>query len=170
MKRMLFVITAFIFLVSCGKDDSTSKKDKSPCSLISETEIKEILSLPEEAPTTMKDEVLTFPTCSYKWETLTYEDQIEISGRIITYDEAYSMMIVLVSDANKSMYERSIVVYKDAEKVSGLGEMATWGESMSQVTFLANGHLVHLHLKVSATKSENKSKAIELAKLVEERL
>lgn len=79
-------------------------------------------------------------------------------------------MIVLVANANKSMYERSIVVYKDAEKITGLGEMATWGEGMSQVSFLSNGNLIHLHLKVSGKNSENKNKAIELAKLVTERL
>lgn len=170
MKNLLFVLTVFILLSSCGKDDSTTKKEKSPCSLLSEAEIKEILSLPENAPTTMEDEELTYPTCSYKWETITYEGQINISGQTITYDEPYSLMIVLVADANKSMYERSIVVYKDAEKIADLGEMATWGESMSQVSFLSNGSLVHLHLKISGKNSENKNKAIELAKLVAERL
>lgn len=62
MKSLLFVLTAFILLSSCGKDDKTSKKEKSPCSLLSEAEIKEILSLPENAPTTMEDEELTYPT------------------------------------------------------------------------------------------------------------
>ena len=82
----------------------------------------------------------------------------------------YTLMIVTVANANKSMYEKSIVVYKDGENVSGLGEMAMWGDSMSQVTFLSDGYMIHLSLKVSADNKDNKDKAIELAKLVKERL
>lgn len=171
MKNLLFILVGFVLLTSCGKDDSKDdSKAVSPCSLLSEAEIKRILSLPEEAPTTMEDKVYTYPTCSYEWETVTYEASMEISGQVIEYEEPYKLMIVLVANASKSMYETSISVYKDAEKITGLGEMATWGEKMSQVSFLANGNLVHLNLKISGVKSENKEKAIELAKLVAKRL
>ena len=48
--------------------------------------------------------------------------------------------------------------------------MATWGDSMSQVTFLSGKNMIHLSLKISGDNKENRDKAIELAKLVEKRL
>lgn len=176
MRNLFFILASFILLTSCGGGSSSNEKSTKstkptkPCSFLTEAEIKEVLSLPEDAPTTMEDVVYTYPTCSYEWETLIYEKPTTISGQDMVLEYPYTLMIVTVANANKSMYEKSIVVYKDGENVSGLGEMAMWGDSMSQVTFLSDGYMIHLSLKVSADNKDNKDKAIELAKLVKERL
>ena len=179
MKKLVFIITAFILLSSCvnnkSKDVNNSSKDKSlkiesPCSLVSEAEIKEILSLPQDAVTTKEDVDYTYPTCSYEWETLMYVKNMTMSGQELELEYPYKLMIVLVANADDSMFEQSTVVYKDGENIAGLGEMATWGDSMSQLTFLSGGSMIHLNLKISDNANENKEKAIKLAKLIEERL
>lgn len=118
----------------------------------------------------MEDAVYTYPTCTYEWETLLYERNTTIGGKEMALEYPYKLTIVLVANANKSMYDKSIVVYQDGETVPNLGEMATWGDGMSQVSFLSKGNMVHLTLTISGDKRENKDKAIELAKLVESRL
>ena len=172
MKNLLFIITGFILLSSCVNSDSKHKspKDKSPCSLVTEAEIKEILSLPQDAPTTMDDAAYTYPTCSYEWETLNYVKNMTIGGQELALEYPYTLMIVLVPNADESMFEQSTVVYKDGEKLNGLGEKATWGDSMSQLTFLSGGNMIHLNVKTSDNLNENKDKAIKLAKLIEKRL
>jgi hypothetical protein len=147
-----------------------SSKKISPCSLLTEAEIKDVLSLPKDALTTMEDAVYTYPTCSYEWETLVYEKSTTIGGQQVALEYPYKLMIVLVANANKSMFDKTTVVYKDGESISELGEMAIWGDDMSQITFLSKEHIIHLSLNVSGNHSENKDKAIELAKLVEKRL
>lgn len=182
MRNLLIILFGFILLASCGGNSSKTESQKtesrkakssqniSPCSLLTEAEIKDVLSLPKDALTTMEDAVYTYPTCSYEWETLVYEKSTTIGGKQMALEYPYNLMIVLVANANKSMYDKSSVVYKDGENISGLGEMAIWGDGMSQVTFLSNGHMIHLSLKISGDSSVNKEKAIELAKLVEKRL
>ena len=182
MRNLLIVLFGFILFASCGGNSSKTDSPKiesrkaksseniSPCSLLTEAEIKDVLSLPKDALTTMDDAVYTYPTCSYEWETLVYKKNTTIGGQQMALEYPYKLMIVLVANADKSMYDKSTVVYKDGENISGLGQMAIWGDSMSQVTFLSNEHMIHLSLKVSDNHSENKNKAIELAKLVEKRL
>lgn len=182
MKNLLFILFGFILLTSCGGNSSKSNttepsatqakssKKISPCSLLSEAEIKDILSLPSDAPTTMEDAVYTYPTCTYEWETLVYERNTTIGGKEMALEYPYKLTIVLVANADKSMYNKSIVIYQDGENVPSLGEMATWGDGMSQLSFLSKGNMVHLNLTISGDKRENKDKAIELAKLVESRL
>lgn len=182
MKNLLIVLFGFMLITSCGGNSSKTESQKtesgkvkssesiSPCSLLSEVEIKDVLSLPKDALTTMENAVYTYPTCSYEWETLVYEKNTTIGGQQMALEYPYKLMVVLVANADKSMYDKSTVVYKNGENISGLGEMAIWGDDMSQVTFLSDGSIIHLSLKISGNNSENKDKAIELAKLVEKRL
>lgn len=179
MRKLLFILFGFILLTSCGGNGSktpsseaktTKTKITSPCSFLSEAEIKDVLSLPQDAPTTMEDVEYTYPTCSYEWKTLVYQGSTTVGKQEVALEFPYKLMIVLVSKANKSMYEKSTVVYKDGEEINGLGEMAMWGDSMSQVTFLSGGYMIHLSLKISDDNSKNRDKAIELAKLIQERL
>ncbi len=182
MRNLLIVFFGFILFASCGGNSSktespkmesrTAKSSKkiSPCSLLTEAEIKDILSLPKDALTTMEDVVYTYPTCSYEWEILVYVKNTTVGGQQMALEYPYKLMIVLVANADKSMFDKSTVVYKDGENISGLGQMAIWGDGMSQVTFLSNGYMIHLSLKISDNNSVNKDKAIELARLVEKRL
>lgn len=177
MRNLLIVLFGFILIASCGGNSSKTESQKanssksiSPCSLLSEAEIKDVLSLPNDALTKMENAVYTYPTCSYEWESLVYEKNTTVGGQQMALEYPYKLMIVLVTNANKSMYDKSTVVYKDGENISGLGEMAMWGDTMSQVSFLSEGIMVHLSLKISGNNSVNKDKAIELAKLVENRL
>lgn len=182
MKNLLFIIFSFILITSCGGNSTKTKTTEavstkaksseavSPCSLLTEAEIKDMLSIPADAPTTKEDVVYTYPTCSYEWETLIYEKNTTIGDQQMALKYPYKLMIVLVANANKSMYDKSVIVYKDGENIANLGQMATWGDSMSQVTFLAGGKMIHLSLKISGDNKENRDKAIELAKLVKKRL
>ena len=158
MKNLLFVLFSFILITSCGGNSTKNKAPEaestkaktseavSPCSLLTESEIKDVLSIPVDAPLTKEDVVYTYPTCSYEWETLIYEKNTTINGKQMALEYPYKLMIVLVANANESMYNKSIVVYKDGESITNLGDMATWGDSMSQVTFLSGKNMIHLSL------------------------
>ncbi len=176
MKKIFLVISILTFLLSCKTKDSDSvstdstvngtSDSKSPCELLTEKEIQLTLAFPENSSPEINDAMRTYPTCFYKWETITYSSEIDVSGTIINIENPSELTIVLVNDATESMYHTSIKVYGDAEKITDVGEMATWGNRLSQISFLKNGYLIHLHLKVSDNTADNKGKAIKLAKLV----
>ncbi|WP_026450340.1 hypothetical protein [Aequorivita capsosiphonis] len=186
MKKVLLLITVFIFAIACGNSETSkienaetetsvaekattpdaTKTASSPCEFVSESKIKEVLGIPADAPTEMKDVMRTYPSCFYEWESVTFNVKRNISGREMSLDYPAEASIVLVKDASEKMFEISGNVYKDGEAQDGIGGMAVWGEKMSQLTFLAKGTMVHLHVKVSSDPADNKAKAIELADLI----
>lgn len=80
------------------------------------------------------------------------------------------MSIVLVKNATKKMFETSTQVYKDGQAETGIGEMAIWGAKMSQLTFLAKGYMIHLHVKKSGDDTENREIAGKVAAHIIEKL
>lgn len=190
MKKSFVLITACIFAIACGnsetsKTESTqtetvptenaaipAKNDNgtSPCGFVSEAKIKEVLALPADAITEMKDVMRTYPTCFYEWDTVAYTTSQTIGGKEINLDYPAEASIVLVEDANGVMFERSTKVYKDGESQNGIGDMAIWGSKMSQLTFLAKGTMIHLRVRVTKDAAANKEKAVALAALIIDKL
>ena len=192
MKKVLLLITACIFAIACGNSE-TSKGENTqteteakitekaaapavtesaatPCSLVAEAKIKEVLGLPADATTEMKDVMRTYPTCFYKWETIAFSTKRNIGGQEVSLDFPAEAAIILVKDATEKMFGISTKVYKDGVAIDGLGDMAIWGATMSQLTFLAKGTMIHLHVKVSGDASSIKEKAVALAALIIEKL
>ncbi|HLW31338.1 MAG TPA: hypothetical protein VKX40_03680 [Aequorivita sp.] len=190
MKKALVLIAVCIITFACGNSENskgensqtevlTSEKAappaptesaSSPCSFVTEAKIKEILAIPADAPTEMSDEMLTYPSCFYKWESAMFTVKRNISGREMSLEYPAEAVIVLVKNATESMFEASTKVYKDGVAQDGLGDMAIWGAQMSQLSFLAKGTMIHLNVKVAADAAANRKKAVELASLIIDKL
>lgn len=190
MKKVLLLIIVFIFTIACGNSENSKtentetdaivaektaasavvKNASSPCEFVSESKIKEVLDIPADAPTEIKDEMRTYPTCFYKWESEIYIRKQMISGRELDLEYPAEVVIVLVKDASKEMFGISSKVYKDGEEQNGIGQMAVWGSQMSQLTFLAKGTMIHLNVKVTGDAAANKAKALKLAGLIIDKL
>lgn len=185
MKNLLFIIAILSISVACDTKQSaqsnnqessevlsSSKKelDKSPCELVSQSTIKKVLSIPEDSTAEMKDVMRTYPSCFYKWENISFSKTKMVGTNEMKIDYPTEVTIVLVKNANEDMYQRSIKVYKDGQTQDGIGEMATWGDKMSQITFLSNGTMIHLHVQMSSKDSENKESALKIASKIVQNL
>lgn len=181
MKKYLWIILVFSLAIACGNAenkvlDNTKKEqagadllgvsEKSPCELLSEADIKKQFSLPDDAKAEIKDVVRTYPTCFYEWESITVPKVKVMSGTELTLDYPSEISLVLVAKANQTMFESATKAYKDGEQLGGIGDMAMWGNQMSQLTFLAKGNMMHLHVMMSVDDTENKENAIVLAKKI----
>ena len=181
MKNSILLTAILFFLISCGTNEtkvsdelespdvevSNSKgNDSSPCQLISESAIKEILGIPEDAATKMEDVMRTYQTCFYEWETVTYPRIMMMGGNEVRYDIPAEISIVMVKNATETMFETSSVIYKEGQVQNGIGDRAIWGDKMSQLTFLAKGTMIHLHVKKSADAAENKEFALKIAEVI----
>ncbi len=190
MKKSLLLIAICIFAIACGNSETskaestpteaiTNEKEaapavtesaSSPCSFVTEAKIKEVLGIPADDLTEMKDVMRTYPTCFYKWETIAFSTKRSIGGQEVSLDYPAEATIVLVKNATDKMFGISTKVYKNGEAIDGIGDMAIWGSIMSQLTFLAKGTMIHLHVRVSGDAAANKAKAVELAALIIEKL
>ena len=148
------------------KASNTDKPERHPCDLVNEAEIKKLFSIAEDVPTDINPAQRTYPTCFYKWESVTFPVTKTIAKRETTINYPTEMTIVLVKNATEKMYETSIKVYKEGVAQNGIGEMAIWGGKMSQLSFLAKGYLIHLHVKKSSDEAENKALASKIAALI----
>lgn len=191
MKKSLLLIACCIFAIACGNSETSKAENtqteatatekeaasaltedtSSPCSFVTETKIKEVLGIAADAATKMKDVIRTYPTCFYEWvEVTAFSTTKSIAGQEIVLNYPAEASIVLVKDASDKMVGISSKVYKDGVAVAGIGDMAIWGSKMSQLTFLANGTMIHLHVRISGDAEVNKTKAVELAALIIEKL
>ncbi|MBR9978491.1 MAG: hypothetical protein KFH87_10415 [Bacteroidetes bacterium] len=137
---------------------------ESPCELISLEVVKSHIPIPEGINVIKEDEKLTYPTCTFKWKDGIRKKSQTIGTTVVEYDIESKVLIVLVKDANSSMFDRSTSVYKNPEELTELGERAVWGENISQLTFLSKGVMMHVHVQVDNDKSVNRKHAIELTK------
>jgi len=177
MKTLKFtlIISLFAFFNSCGnssnnsesetaqEEDSSTSNVSSPCQLIAASDISNMFSVPSGIEVKMEDKALTYPTCTFKWDEK-FADKMGSSS--IDVELSKEVLIVLVNNANQSIFKRSTVVYKDGVAIADLGDQAIWGDKMHQLTFLAQNTLMHVNVKVSADNAVNKAKAIEIAKLI----
>ena len=68
------------------------------------------------------------------------------------------------------MYNRSTKVYKQPQAVPNLGDIAIWDSRMSQMSFLSQGYMFHVHVKVSNDDQGNMKKAIEVSNVIASKL
>ncbi|SRX54327.1 hypothetical protein [Aequorivita sp. CIP111184] len=190
MKKSLLLIACCIFAIACGNSETskaettqteaiTNEKEaapeliesaSSPCSFLTEEKIKEVLGIPADDLAEIKDVMRTYPTCFYKWKTTAFSTTKSIAGQEVILNYPAEASIVLVKDATDKMFETSTKVYRDGVTVDGVGDMAMWGSTLSQLTFLAKGTMIHLHVRISDDAEANKEKARELAALIIQKL
>ncbi len=185
MKNSILIITMLPILIACGNNNtnlsddpenskievsSANEMEISPCDLISETDIKNLFSIPENTPAEVKDVVRTYPTCFYKWETVKFSETKKIGNNEVSIDYPTEVTIVLVKNADEKKYNTSIKVYKDGQTQNGIGDMAIWGGKMSQLTFLSQGYMIHVYVKMSSDQSKNKEMANKIAALIIKKL
>ena len=142
---------------------TTSTSLESPCELITLDVVKSQIPIPDGVDVVLEDKKLTYPTCIFKWKDGIRKQSQTIGTTVVTYDVESTVLIVLVKDAKSTMFDRSTSVYKNPEELSGLGDRAVWGDNMNQLTFLAKGVMMHVHVHVDNDKSVNKKHAIAIA-------
>ena len=182
-KSILTLACIPLFLLGCNSNEKSSdatpeslktesqsgeakKAVESPCELVSIADVRSMFSIPEGLGIDMDDRVLTYPTCSFEWEDGKVVTTMKVGENEMQVQRASKLMIVMVKGASESMYNTSSKVYKDIELLSNIGSMASWGNQMSQMTFLAKNHLFHVHVKVSTDDAANKAKATEVANFI----
>ena len=184
MKNFLFITILFLFLFcENNKSNPTDEQESykanvsaasgveiSPCDLVSETAVKKLLSIPENIPSDIDNTVRTYPTCFYKWETVKFTQTKKFGGKDVSIDYPTEMTIVLVKNATEKMFETSTKVYKDGQVQNGIGDRAIWGGKMSQLTFLSDGYMIHLHVRMSSNEVDNQEIATKIAVLIIESL
>jgi hypothetical protein len=182
IKRSILPATfVIISILACGNNGGTKNSaneaantapklqttmHESPCEFIAVDDVRKLFAIPEKLDIKMEDRILTYPTCSFEWEDGKVVSVMEVGSREIEIRKPSEVMIVMVKDARPSMYETASRIYKDIEPVENVGEMASWGNQMSQLTFLAKNHLFHVHVKASNDDVGNRAKAIEIARSI----
>ncbi|WP_026450332.1 hypothetical protein [Aequorivita capsosiphonis] len=178
MKRSLLLFTIFILNISCGNSEKSKEgisssifksEIDSPCEILSESEIKDALGIPADAETTMEEKERTFPMCKYKWESVPFSGTVELPGIVKTkksISQPKEMYITMLKDMTDKQFEQATSYYKDGVSLEGIGEMAKWSAKKRQVTFLADGYLVHVYLRTSSDEAVNKDEVIKMAKLI----
>jgi len=176
MKNLILILGLLTFFSSCenGSNSEANKEsnepmliaDKLPCDLITEAEIKTICGIPENIKSTIENKERTYLSCFYKWEEHTYNRVMQLGGNNVDIPVPVEMSIVPVKNATKAMFETSTKVYKDGEIIDGIGDMAIWGSQMSQITFLAKGQMIHLHLDMSDNPETDKEMALKIAAII----
>jgi len=188
--KLIAPVVLSLTLIACGNDeaqadgesnedstnaevssDGTENNSDSPCDLFTVREVENMFGIGENIKLTSQDEVLTHPTCTYTWEDGKVTHSQEVAGQTIESKLSSKMMIVMgKKNAIDVDYNASIRVYQDAVSVSGVGKMATWSDKRAQLSFLAKGNLLHVHVRASNDSEENKAKAIEVANVIISRL
>lgn len=182
MKR-LFSLTALLFCITaCNNSSDANNSDKktttataidSPCEILSEKEIKNALNFSADLETDREEKDITYPMCKYKWEEASFDFTMDMPGpgnRTKTVDHPAEMYVTLVKDISEKQYKQSISVYDDGVKQDDIGELATWSAKKRQVTFLKNGYLIHVYLRVSEDEETNKKQVLKMAKLYSEKV
>lgn len=174
MKTTFLILSTALLLIfgqsGIPANETADLSVNSPCELISDAKLNELLGISADAEVSKKNAVRTYPSCFYKWESVTFEVTKNIGGNDIHIDNPTEVNIVLVEDADKEMYQQSIKVYRDGVDLDGIGKMAVWGNDLSQISFLAKGKLIHLYVKKSFDTKENKAAAQKIAEAIIEDL
>jgi hypothetical protein len=179
MKQIFAIILMAVFGSSCAQETTADKLEAlkansksvepnnseiNPCDLISQMDLIEIVDAPAGSKLNMQNTKRTYPTCICKWEGWTYSAKSTIGGNSREIDYPSEVMMVFVKNASKKMFETSTKAYRDGEPINDVGEMAIWGNTLSQITFLSNGSMIHVHVKTSSDANINKENAIKIAK------
>ncbi len=142
----------------------------SACEVFSAAEIKGFFKIAESTELKVAEAGQTFPACSYEWGKGLVVRKITAGGKDIEIKEPAKVMLVVAQGVTAANFKASTSIYKDAESIAGVGEMAQWGAARSQLTFLANQNLFHINVKANSAPAENKRMAIELSKLLMQKI
>lgn len=171
IKNHFLIALVSLFVLACNnkenKMNSTQKMPEqlapinSPCELISMEEVKSMFAV--ELPIEKKDVVYTYPTCIYRWEDGKITKSVTFGGQEIISKLPSEVLIVMVEKATEAMFKQATAIYKQPQEISNMGTMAVWDSRISQLTFLSNKYMFHVHVKASTNDAENKEKAIKVA-------
>ncbi|WP_132213841.1 hypothetical protein [Mariniflexile fucanivorans] len=181
MKNHLIIILFSMLVLACNNKASKANTNQnkiaeentmleksstitSPCELISMEEVKSMFRI--DLHMENKDVVYTYPTCIYRWEDRKFTKSVTFGGQEIKSTMPSEVLIVMVKNATEAMFNQSTTVYKQPQEISHLGSRAVWDSRISQLTFLSNKYMFHVHVKVSNNDTENKEKAVEVSKLI----
>ena len=159
MKKIVllaFVLTPVILSAYASQVDS-------PCELISLEEVKKRFNLDASVEISLEDKAYTYPTCSISWKDGKVTKSMDVGGQSIEVELDSELLIVMVKDANASMYETSISVYTDGIIEDAIGDKATWSDKRAQLTFLSDNYLFHVHVRASNDNVLNRKHAVEIA-------
>ena len=186
IKIHILIVLFSILVVACNyKENNTNRAQNeitekselpekssdinSPCELFTMDDVKSIFTV-TDLPIEIKDVVYTYPTCIYKWEDGKVNWTKSIAGQEIKGNTPSEVLIVMIKKANEAMFKQSTSIYKQPQVISNLGSKAVWDSRISQLTFLSNTYMFHVHVKASNIDNENKEKAIKVSKLIIEKL
>lgn len=140
-----------------------AKDLRSACDVFSADEIRAFFGIPADLALDVSEAGSTFPDCSYQWGKDLVVRTISAGGQNIEVRDPAKVVLVIARNVSAGNFDTSTSVYKDAEDVPGIGDMARWGASMSQLSVLADGNLYHVHVKASSSPEENRRLAEDLA-------
>ena len=157
-KSILLAIVLTPMILSAFTSDFDS-----PCELVSLEDVKKRFNLDESVEISLKDKDYTYPTCSVSWKDGKVTKTMDVGGQSIEVDLDSELLIVMVKDANESMYETSISAYSDGQTEDAIGDKATWSDKRAQLTFLSHNYLFHIHVRASNDNILNRKHAVEIA-------
>jgi len=139
---------------------------QTPCDLITDTELKTILGISDDHEARIQDKIFAYPTCIFTWDDLLVRSTVPDFGTPPEQDKPAEVRITMIRKADVGTYDRAIKTYVDPQTIDGVGEMATWGDRLSQLTFLAQEHIFHVLVQASENQEKNKAAAIEIGKMM----
>lgn len=115
-------------------------------SLIGEDYLRDTFSITDNTPLKYSDcEEQTFLTCSYIWGAPAENDAQRIAVGL--KPEGAKLMVIYAQTRGPSDWARVTGVYRDAENIDQLGEVAVWSEQRQQLSVMTAGFLViHINL------------------------
>lgn len=138
----------------------------SACEIFTTAEIRDLFGIEEATGLQVSESGATFPACSYEWGENLIVRTVSAGGKEYEISEPAKVMLVVAQGVPAGAFETSTSVYKDAEDVPGIGDMARWGTSMSQLTVLADANLFHINVKASSNREENRTMAMDLSEML----
>ena len=136
----------------------------SACELFTSDEIKSAFGIAAGVELRVKETRSAFPACSYEWGEDLVVRTLKVANQEIEVREPATAMLVVAEGVNPGGFETSTSVYKDAEDVPGIGDMARWGTAMSQLSVLHGSTLYHVNVKASSSPEENRALALALGR------
>src|SRR5690606_7313911 len=120
MKKVLLIISILISATACKNNENpnsmtnkTAKEEKKACDLITETEIKNLLAIPDSAVTLIENEDPTHSFCIYIGESVVFKRIRIIGGQDLNLAYPAKVSILLVEVAYVVMYKASFIAYND---------------------------------------------------------
>lgn len=181
--RSILLLSFFFFILSCGNSSASDESDaemaenddssaagtedfkiKSPCDLVSEEEMPRLTGIDERFKLTIENKLLSHPTCIYRWDAILVRTKTYELGEALESELPAQINIVMIRDQNNSDFTRAIKTYIDPKTLTNIGEMAVWGDRLSQLTVLEQDHIFHVYVNVDNSLAKNRAIAEKIAK------